>query len=627
MKLPITADFETEAIRDRPQYPPRPVSVAVWEPGRKPEFWAWGHPGTENNCTEAQAKARLREIWRSDRGVLFHEAKFDLDVAEIHLGLRPPPWHRIYDTVFELFLADPNAPGLSLKPAAERVLDWPPEERDTLREWLLAHIKAVKKGKGSGCRANDLLKPSQAFAHVACAPAELVAPYAIGDVRRARALHEALYPHIRGEAYDRERRVLLPLLRTERRGIPIDVEGLEQDVRQGLRLWARLDYWIQKRLKAPELEVGKAEQLADALEDAGLVTEWILTAKDRRSTSYQSLREVCSDRKLVDTLKLRNILRTQIRTFAEPWLKQAQGTGRAFCSFNQVRRAEERRMGKSVGARTGRLSTFPNLQNVPTSQVPIANSEIQWQKIRDQGDALFVPLHRARLPDLRARICAPRGLLLGDHDYSQQELRLLAHFTGGRLAQAYRQNPKTNAHGWVAEIVAPILGKLYPHRIIKNVNFGILYGEGLAHLAQVIECSRDEASKIRRACRGALGAQKLDSELKAAQECTTWGGRLCPVEPVSMVNGVIRDWSYKLINTLIQGSAGDQVKEAMILFDESNEIEAEMLLSVHDEILWQAPSKIARSQVRPIREVMESLELSVPLIATGKVGRTWRSCK
>ncbi|GAF94064.1 unnamed protein product, partial [marine sediment metagenome] len=276
--------------------------------------------------------------------------------------------------------------------------------------------KAVKKSGGSGCRAIDLLKPSQAFAHVACAPAYLVAPYAVGDVRRTRALHEAIHPQIIGEAYDRERRVLLPLLRTERRGIPIDGKGLHEDTRAGLLLWNRLDLWIQKRLKAPDLDVGKPERLADALEEAGLVEEWILTAKDRRSTSYQSLREVCSDRQLVDVLKFRNILRTQIRTFAQPWLAQADYGGRAFCSFNQVRRAEERRGGKSVGARTGRLSTAPNLQNVPDSKMPIATTAKQWQKIKHRGDALFVPLHGAKLIDLRARVCAPRGYLLGDHD-------------------------------------------------------------------------------------------------------------------------------------------------------------------------------------------------------------------
>jgi len=626
VRLPITVDFETEAIRDRPEYPPRPVSVAIWVPGRRPEFWSWGHP-EGNNSTKQKTVDRLRDVWRSDRGLLFHEAKFDIDVAETHLGLRPPPWYRFHDTVLQLFLADPNAPGLSLKPAAERILDWPPEERDMLREWLLEHIKVTKKGKGSGCRAVDLLKPSQAFAHVACAPADLVAPYAVGDVQRTRALHEAVYPQARGEAYDRERRVLYPLLRTERRGIPIDVEGLEADVIRGKRLWARLDWWIQTRLKSPDLDIQKAEQLADALESAGLVDEWILTPKDRRSTSYQSLREVCSDRKLVDALKLRSILRTQIRTFAEPWLNQARSRGRAYCSFNQVRRAEERRMGKSVGARTGRLSTFPNMQNVPDSQSPIANSESQWAKISHRGDALFVPLRNAQLLDLRARVCAPRGMLLGDHDYSQQELRNLAHFTGGALAHAYRKDPKTNAHGWVAKIVAPILGKLYPHRIIKNVNFGILYGEGLDHLSQVLECPREEASKIRKACRGALGSRGLDAELKRARECTTWGGRVCPVESVSLVNGELRDWSYKLINTLIQGSAGDQIKEAIVRFDDAKDIEADMLLSVHDEILWQAPSKVARRQVKPIRRVMESLELSVPLIATGSVGRTWRDTK
>jgi len=626
MRLPICIDTETEAIRERPRYPPRPVSVAIWEPGKRPEFWAFSHP-EGNNCSREEVVRRLQGIWRGSRDLLFHEAKYDLDVIETHLHLPPPPWERIHDTVFQLFLADPNAPGLSLKPAAERVLDWPPEERDTLREWLLRHQKAVKKGTSPPCHANDLLRPSQAFGHVACAPADLVRPYAIGDVQRTRALHEALYSRVRGEAYDRERRVLLPLLRVERRGLPVDGEGLRADVLSGRKLWARVDDWIRARLDARDLDPGKPEALADALENAGLVDEWILTATDRRSTSFRSLQEVCHDKPLVHTLKFRSMLRTQIRTFAEPWLKQAQGGGRAYCSFNQVRRAEERRGGKSVGARTGRLSTFPNLQNVPDTQAPIASGDRAWRAIRHRGDALHVPIRGARLLDLRARIRAPRGMLLGDHDYAGQELRNLAHFTDGDLAKAYRESSKTDAHAWVASRVAPILGKLYPRRIIKNVNFGILYGEGLDHLSTVLNCSRDEASQIRKACRQILGAQSLDRELQTAGECVTWGGRLCPVEPTSFVRGELREWSYKLLNTLIQGSAGDQMKEAMIRVDEDPEIEAEMLLSVHDEILWQAPSRSARSQIGPIRAAMESIELSVPLIAEGSVGRTWRDCK
>ena len=627
MRLPATCDFETEAIRDRPNYPPIPVSVAVWTPGHKPEFWSWGHP-SGNNTDVVKVKRRLKEVWRDPRGVLFHNAKFDLDVAETHLGLRPPPWHQIHDTEFQLFLDDPNAPGLSLKESAERVLGIEPEERDTLREWAFQHQKATKKGEGTYCQAKDQLQPSQWGAHIACAPADLVAPYAIGDVRRTRALHEALFPSTRGEAYDRERRVLLPLLRMERRGIPIDVVRLRVDVAHGHNLWEHTDRWICNRLKAPELDVGKPEQLANAIEDAGLLEEWILTATGRRSVAHEALREVCSDRRLVDVLKFRSVLKTQIRTFAEPWLKQAeQSGGRAFCSFNQTRRSEERRMGKSVGARTGRLSSFPNLQNVPVSQTPIANTAQQWKAIQHHPDALWVPLRGARLLDLRARVRAPRGWLLGDHDYSQQEIRNLAHYTGGPLAEAYCKEPKTDAHAWVSALVAPILGKVYPHRMIKNTNFGILYGEGLALLSRKLDCSHEEASQIRKACRNILQSQKLSNELKLAGECVTWGGRVCPVEPTTFKDGELREWYYKQINTLIQGSAGDQIKEAMIRVDENDSLEAEMLLSVHDEILWQAPSKLARRQIRPIQEEMESLELSVPLIADGKVGRTWRDTK
>ena len=148
MKLPTTIDFETQAISPRPHYPPVPVGVAIWEPGRKPEYLAWGHP-TENNCTLAQAKTKLKALW--GRELLFHNAKFDLDVAETHLGLPLPPWERVHDTLYLLFLHNPHALSLSLKPASESLLGMPPEEQDAVKAWLLAQgiIKSLKQKDAS----------------------------------------------------------------------------------------------------------------------------------------------------------------------------------------------------------------------------------------------------------------------------------------------------------------------------------------------------------------------------------------------------------------------------------------------------------------------------------------------
>lgn len=613
---PIVVDFETEPIQPRPHYPPRPVSVALWEPGRKPEFWAWGHP-EGNNCTRDQIRRRLRSAWNDPRGLLFHAALFDLDVGETHLGLRLPPWHRIHDSAAALFLADPNAEALALKPAAEAYLGWPQEDQEPLKRWILAHVPEARR------------RPSQWEAWISRLPGTLAAGRALGDIRRTRALWERAYEP--SEPYDRERRLIPVLLGMERRGVPVDVPGLERDAREGRRQLDAVDRWLRQRLRAPYLEPDKREQLADALEDAHLVDEWLMTAPSKRHpegsrmTGWEALREVCKDRAVVDVLRYRGILRTQVRTFAEPWLAQARETGgRVYVRFNPVRAASAMRR-KQVGARTGRLSSTPNLMNVSEAQPVLVRSEGAIARAEKRAETLLVPPRACRLLDIRSRVRAPRGRLLGDHDYNQQELRNLAHLAGGPLADAYRREPRTDAHGFVHGIVVPAIGRELSRRNVKAVDFGVLFGEGVGLLAQKLHCERALAQEIRAACKRALGAESLDRKLKAQGYCVTIGGRYCPVEPPSVVHGRLRTWEYKLLNTVIQGSAADQIKEAMIRVAEAYpEI---LLFSVHDELVWEVPSREARSLVAPIARIMEeAFILDVPVIADGKVGRTWRDC-
>lgn len=613
MKPPAVVDFETEPIGPRPAYPPRPVSVAVWERG-EPEWWGWGHP-EGNNCTEEQARRRLRDLWRRASGsLLFHEAPFDLDVAETHLGLPLPPWHRVHCTVRLLFLADPNAEALALKPAAERYLGWPQEDQEPLRRWILSHVPEARR------------RPSRWEAWISRLPGDLAAARAIGDVRRTRALFELCHEEARGEAYDRERRLIPVLLGAERRGVPVDVRGLSHDAQDGRRQLEALDRWLRRRLRAPDLEVDSREQLADALEEARLVDEWILTAKGSRMTAGEALREVCKDRAVVDVLRYRGILRAQVATFAEPWLAQARETGgRVYVQFNAVRSASAWRR-KQVGARTGRLSSHPNLMNVSERQPVLVRKESALARAEKRAEALLVPVRGTRVLDIRSRVRAPRGQLLGDHDFNQQEMRLGAHCAGrGPLFEAFRADPRTDSHTFVESQVVPAIGRAFIRRDIKAVNFGVTYGEGIALLAYKLHCEPAVASRLRLLCKRATGFDALDRQLKLQGYCDTLGGRHCPVEPPSVVNGQLRTWEYKLLNTLIQGSAADQIKEAMIQVDEA--YPGILLLSVHDELLWMAAARVARTLVAPICTIMEyALPLDVPVLAEGKVGRTWRDC-
>lgn len=620
--LPIVVDFETEPIEPRPHYPPKPVSVAIWE-GRKPEFWAWGHP-EGNTCTKGQARCRLREVWRSKRGLLFHHAAFDLDVAETHLGLRPPPWHRIHDTVVALFLADPNAEALSLKPAAEHYLGWPQEDQDPIREWILEHVPEARR------------RPSQWEAWISRLPGHLAAERALGDVRRTRALWELAYEP--SEPYDRERRLIPVLLAMERRGVPVDARRLAEAHEAGTRGLEAVEKWLRRRLRAPDwANLQSAQDLADCMEKAParagrvprgtsdyLVDEWLETPTGKRATGWEALREVCKDPVVPDVIHLRGMLQAQVRTFAGPWLEQARETGgRVYVRFNAVKSASATKR-RQVGARTGRLSSEPNLMNVPEAQPRLCRTEREYRQAAKEGAALRCPIPEVVLPDLRLTVAAPRGMRMGGHDYSQQELRNLAHFADGGLADAYRRDPRTDAHGWMGDMLQAAMQRRYPKRIVKNVNFAILYGAGIDRLVSYTELDAAEVRKLRATAKRLLGATALDRSLQAAEQCVTWGGRICPKEPEKLIRGRLRDFGYKLINTLVQGSAADQIKEAIIRVDEHPRIEAELLLSVHDELLWLAPARIARSQVKPITEILEGLPLSVPLVAEGKVGKTWR---
>ena len=123
---PATIDFETAGIERRPKYPPEPVGVSIQLPGeRAPKYYAWGHP-FGNNCTKQEGQRALHQAWEAKDGVLFHNAKFDYDVATEHLNMPPLPWDKIHDTLYLLYLDNPHAMDLGLKPSAKRLLNMEP---------------------------------------------------------------------------------------------------------------------------------------------------------------------------------------------------------------------------------------------------------------------------------------------------------------------------------------------------------------------------------------------------------------------------------------------------------------------------------------------------------------------
>jgi len=633
-----TIDFETFGIESRPDYPPRPVGVALKEPGRSPVYLAWGHP-TENNSTLAKARQILRQWYRESSRVplLFHHGKFDLDVAETHLGLALPPWHQIHDTLYLAFLDDPHATKLDLKTLAVKHLDETLAERDELAEWVREHVRTTEKGGGGEVRVDPVsakglfrVPPSKAGAFYAYAPGGLVGRYAAADVRQTEGVFHKLYPSViergMGLAYDRERRLLPVLLRMERQGVPVGERWLREAADRGQQDIDTTDAWLRRRLKAPELDVDSNEELADALEAAGEVTSWVLTEKGNRSTARDNLMQCVEDQSLLNVLSYRGKLATVTRTFLRKWAATAERSGGLiYTNWNQVRHDEH---GAGAGARTGRLSSNPNFQNAVKRRSQIVTNERDRKRFEDQEiEAFHLPSALAKrvhdFPYVRDAIVARRGRVIYDRDYSQQELRALGHYEGGPLLAAYLENPQLDMHDFAKDLTNELLNSNFPRKPIKNMGFGLIYGMGIGKLAKQMGVDVNTAKRLKDAYLTIFpGLGELIKELnrrgRRNEPIYTWGGREYYVEPPRFINGHRRTFEYKLLNVLIQGSSADCTKEAAIRYDDLRHEDANLLLLVHDEFVGSAPKKLLRREMTALREAMTSVEFDVEMLSDGK---------
>lgn len=607
----MTIDFETKPIEPRPKYPPEPVGVAIKERGKKPQYFAFGHE-TKNNCTKEQARRAVRDAYRSGRPLLFHNGKFDVDVAEKHFGLAVPAWERIHDTLYQLFLTDPHADSLGLKPAAERLLGMKANERDALFDWLVAQ---------------GILKPNQqkkVGENIWRCPGDLVGRYASGDVIRTEKLCDHIYPTLdegMRKAYDRERRLMPILLANERQGLRVDVRALARDLKLYEAAQQKADAWIRKRLKAPELNVNSDEELATALERCGVVTEWVLTKTGKKSTANENMTvDMFQDKIVFTVLGYRNRLETCLSVFIRPWLEMAHASGGyIYTSWNQVRQSHD---DGNHGTRTGRLSCSPNFQNIPKDWFD-KNDGFSLELFKKVQKLLSVP----PLPMMRRYILPDEGGMFGHRDYNQQEPRILAHFENDKLCAQYNTDPRTDVHTYVQEQILEIAGIKLERRPTKILNLGLMYGMGLGKLAAAMNVDVETAKRVKAAQRKAIpGLAELEREIKfrgrSGKPIRTWGGRLYYVEPPKVIKGVLRTFEYKLLNYLIQGSAADCTKEAIIRYHEIKK-HGRFLVTVHDECNISAPKRAIKEELLLLRKAMESVEFDVPMITEAKIGPNW----
>ncbi len=336
-----------------------------------------------------------------------------------------------------------------------------------------------------------------------------------------------------------------------------------------------------------------------------------MTEKGNASVSAESLATVMP-KKLAHEFEVRSQIAVCLQTFMRPWMAQASETGGTFhVKFNQVR--GDYHGGSAIGARTGRLSCSPNFQNV----------------IRSDKDE--------RVPRLRDYVGRGQYALLGQRDASQQELRCLAHYEDGPFKEAYLRNPKQDAHALIRDLIEQTAGIALARPQVKIINFTTLYGGGVNKLAGELGVSKEEAQRFKASHAAALpGLPTLQKQLKqrALENAPifTFGGRRYFCEPSKVVDGRLRDFAYKLLNVLIQGSAADMMKATMVSYDSLGAFAEEnpILLQVHDDLLFGiADKKNAKEVHRRVREAFADLPgFSIPMLSDGKVGSvSWHRMK
>lgn len=605
-----TIDFETLPIGQRPDTaPPKPVGLAY----RAPD-------GSSNYVTNWEAmKQLLGQVRGSGLPAIAHNAKFDFGVAKRWFGIDFTQTPELFeDTMLMAFLMDPYAPA-GLKPSAAKWLGWEASERDVCAEWVMAHkdqmptFPWLNGGKGPSKKS--------AGAWLAYVPEDIVAPYAIGDVERTYALARLWLPMIDNlgmrDAYTVEKGVLRIFLESEERGMRVDQESLASDAQDYQVHFERAEDWLRKRLDAPGLNLDADNDVADILQSRSIVTEFAKTRTGARSVSKKTMwLEHFSDPQVFHVLGYRNRLKTCLKMFLEPWVAQSSSTGRIYPDWNQVQ-------GEYGGTKTGRPSTRnPNLLNVSKS----------FEGGQD-GYAHPEGLGLRPLPLVRRYILPEEGCVILKRDFSGQELRIFGHFENGDLQAQYLADPELDVHNYVGGKAKTLMGREIKRGHVKILNFQALYGGGVPAAQNAMRVSYGEAKAFKDFHDRALPGRKILSTVLAnivrgGRTIRTYGGRLYPRPPsFKRDDGSISDADYRLLNYLIQGSAADVTKRAMINLHAHPDYRSTFMLQVYDEMNISAPVDDAQTQMRALKESMESIPLRTGLPTDGSIGETWGDMK
>ena len=395
---------------------------------------------------------------------------------------------------------------------------------------------------------------------------------------------------------------LLPVLAgMEQSGVAIDAAAFRAflDDVQG-----RLDQLTAHvyELAGTQFNIRSAQQLGDVLFNGLGLPAPRKTKGGQASTSQQTLEKLAGQHPVVDSILRYRKLEKMRSTYLDPLPRLVDPQGRIHTTFNQKATA------------TGRLSSSnPNLQNIPV-----------------RG-----PLGKR----MRSCFIAGPGRLLVSADYSQVELRVLAHVSQDpALLEAFRNGEDIHAR------TAALVYDLPPDQVspdqrrnAKTINFGLIYGMGAQKLAQELKISTTQAKDfIARYFERLQGLKEFYEGVEASARkhgfVTTLGGRRRLLPDINSASGQAAALARRqAINTVIQGSAADIIKLAMLAVardERLRELDARLLLQVHDELLLEVPADAAEEAGALVARLMQDVcpagkELSVPLLVDWGTGHDW----
>lgn len=624
--------IDTETRGDR-LFDRRPVGCSIWTPDGKGVYLRWGHdpdriyhPTGGNNCTAEEFRAWARvEFMRPNQKKVFFQAPYDIMMFVFEGVLDYPDlMPNFVDAGTSAALLDENEPSYSLDRLAEKHLGRRKADEE-LNEWCAAQFGG---------------KPwrSEQAKNYWRAPGHLVEEYAIGDAELTLALDDRNMPLIKAqnlEAVWRLETAVIPIaINMALTGVRID-RSKAQEVNDNLRaeLATVKQRWMEICEEAghpmPPVEdwvLPSTQQSAPVFRALGVpavgTTERRANAKGEMTGGNDSvtkeLLEAAAEtheaaRVLLHLRELEKLSGTFVQSYI---LGQADTDERVHAEFHPL--PVEYKPGKKYGTISGRFASW--LHNVPGDRNPKAGRLIR---------SLFVPW-------------TPNHVWV-KADYSQIEYRFLGHYAGGSIANAYQADPDVDFHQMLQDLIAnPNLNR----SMVKRVNFAKVYGAGVNKAAATagitVQAWKDilaiydkQAPEISQIYKAA------DKRANQRGYIITWGGRRIRYKTAAearKMGWTVRPYelhvgTFRALNNLLQGSAADLIKKAMVRIAGPGGIvdwkTTFMHLTVHDELDFSVPRDRVEAFKEDLRKAMEDWteadgpKLHVPIKADIKHGESW----